>query len=138
MNVQLYQSCLPFHAQHGDFHQVHKSMHDRGRQTHEYFHSFLDKLLNLYGDIHSIMHLHLYFYHERLLQTHNRNRIRKSLRHWEFDLHAQPKSNFGSNSARYPSYITSQTYKIGAGDYGTLGNSKLVPLISLPLCHLQP
>ena len=35
--------------------------------------------------------------------------------------------------ALYQSYITFQMYKIGAGDYGTLGNSKLVPLISLPL-----
>ena len=64
--------------------------------------------------------------------------MRKNLQHWEFGLYAQPKSNCGSSSARYPSYIASQTYKIGAGDCEITGNSKLVPLISLPLCHLQP
>ena len=97
-------------------------MHDRGTQIHEYCHSFLDKLLILYDDIHSIKHLHLYFYREPLLRTHNRNQIRKNLQHWEFGLYDRPKSNCGSNSAQYQSYITPRTYKIGEGDYGTLGN----------------
>jgi hypothetical protein len=41
-----------------------------------------------------------------------------------FDLYAQPKSNYGSNNAGYPSYKQSQTYKIGEGDSETLGTSK--------------
>ena len=134
MNAQLYQSYLPFHAHHVDFHLVHKSTHDRDTQIHEYFHSFLDILLNLYDGIHSITHLHHYFYHELLLRTRNRNRIRKNLQHWGFGLYARPKSNCGSNNARYPSYIKSQTYKIGEGDHGTLCN--LNYRILFPKCRI--
>ena len=101
-------------------------MHDKGMQIPEYFHSFLHILSSLYDGIHSKKHLSIYPYHEPLLQTHNRSRIRKSLRHLEFGLCAQPKSNCGSNSARYPFYIKSQMYKIAEGDYETLGTSKLV------------
>lgn len=99
-------------------------MHDRGIQIPEYFRSFQYIPLNLCGGIHLRTHLHYHFCHEQLSPTHNHNRIKKSPQHLGFDLYAQPKSNYGSNNAGYPSYKQSQTYKIGEGDSETLGTSK--------------
>ena len=108
-------------------------MHDRGMKTHAYCHFFLCIPLSLYDGTHSKTHLQFCLYRELLLQTHTHSRIRKNLQFLKFGLCAQPKSNYGSSSAQYLFYITSQTYKIVEGDYGTLCTSKLIPY---SLCFL--